>query len=176
MHHFVTEMCACVHISVTKWCIVVYLSDALWDLWDGSMPCWRWRHDIERLPHHWPFLWGNHRSPVDLPRKRLVMRNLILSLLLIRTNYWTSSRVVDDWRRNEAHVTVVLEVIPIFRDVSHLLAGSTSDWLQWVQWSWQWGGPGGVKEGAAGLCPLEQTGRLLPGLQRPSRPRAGGHG
>ena len=24
MHHFVTEMCACVHISVTKWCITEY--------------------------------------------------------------------------------------------------------------------------------------------------------
>ena len=34
MHHFVTEMCTCVHISVTKWYIVGYLSDALWDLWD----------------------------------------------------------------------------------------------------------------------------------------------
>ena len=29
---FVTEMCTCVHISATKWCIVRYLSDALWDL------------------------------------------------------------------------------------------------------------------------------------------------
>ena len=37
MHHFVTEMCTCVHISVTKWCIVGYLTDALWDLWDGSI-------------------------------------------------------------------------------------------------------------------------------------------
>ena len=38
MHHFVTEMCMCahMHISVTKWCIVGYFSDALWDLWDGS--------------------------------------------------------------------------------------------------------------------------------------------
>ena len=36
MHHFVTEMCTCVHIFVTRWCIVGYLSDALWDLWDGS--------------------------------------------------------------------------------------------------------------------------------------------
>ena len=27
--------CACVHTSVTKWCIVGYLSYALWDLWDG---------------------------------------------------------------------------------------------------------------------------------------------
>ena len=35
---FVTEMCTCVHISVTKWCIVGYMPDALWDLWDGSIP------------------------------------------------------------------------------------------------------------------------------------------
>ena len=39
MHHFVTEMCTCVHISVTKWCILGYLSDALWNLWDGSIVC-----------------------------------------------------------------------------------------------------------------------------------------
>ena len=30
MNHFVTEMCTGVHISVTKWCIVGYLSDAWW--------------------------------------------------------------------------------------------------------------------------------------------------
>ena len=36
-HHFVTEMCARVHISVTKWCNVGYLSGELWDLWDGSV-------------------------------------------------------------------------------------------------------------------------------------------
>ena len=35
MQHFVTEMCTCVHISVTKCWIVGYVSDALWDLWDG---------------------------------------------------------------------------------------------------------------------------------------------
>ena len=37
-HHFVTEMCTCAQISVTKLCIVGYLSDVLWDLWDGY--CW----------------------------------------------------------------------------------------------------------------------------------------
>ena len=39
MHHFVTEMCTYVHISVAIWCIVGCLSDALWDLWDGSIAC-----------------------------------------------------------------------------------------------------------------------------------------
>ena len=37
MHHFVTENCTHVHISVTKWHIVGYLPDALWDLWDASV-------------------------------------------------------------------------------------------------------------------------------------------
>ena len=36
MHHFVTEMCTCAHFCY-KWCIVGYLSDAIWDLWDGSV-------------------------------------------------------------------------------------------------------------------------------------------
>ena len=40
MHHFVTEICTRVHISVTKWCILGYLSNALWDLWDGSIDSW----------------------------------------------------------------------------------------------------------------------------------------
>ena len=37
MHHFVTEMCTHVYISVTKWCIVGYGTDAFWDLWDKSI-------------------------------------------------------------------------------------------------------------------------------------------
>ena len=36
-HHFVTEMCTNVHISVTKWCIMGYATGVLWDLWDGSI-------------------------------------------------------------------------------------------------------------------------------------------
>ena len=32
MHHSVTKMYTCVHISVTKWCIVGYLFDALWEM------------------------------------------------------------------------------------------------------------------------------------------------
>ena len=37
MHHFVTEMCTCAHISVTKWRIVGYLPDSLWELWNWSI-------------------------------------------------------------------------------------------------------------------------------------------
>ena len=37
MHNFVTEMCPCGNISVTKCCIVGYMSNALWDWRDGSI-------------------------------------------------------------------------------------------------------------------------------------------
>ena len=37
MHHFVTQMCTNVHISVTKWCIVGYGTGALWDLCNRSV-------------------------------------------------------------------------------------------------------------------------------------------
>ena len=37
MHHFVTEMCTQVHISVAKWCIVGYGTGALWDLCNRSV-------------------------------------------------------------------------------------------------------------------------------------------
>ena len=46
MQHFVTEMCTCVLISVKKWCIMGYLCDALWDLWDGSIEIFLWRYDV----------------------------------------------------------------------------------------------------------------------------------
>ena len=36
MLHFVTKMCTCVHCSVTKWCVMGHLFDALWDLWNRS--------------------------------------------------------------------------------------------------------------------------------------------
>ena len=37
MHQYVTEMYTCVHISVTKWCILGYGTDVLWDLCNRSI-------------------------------------------------------------------------------------------------------------------------------------------
>ena len=36
MHQLLTAMCTCVHIVVTKWCIVGYSYNALWGIWDES--------------------------------------------------------------------------------------------------------------------------------------------
>ena len=38
MHHFVTEMCTHANISDAKWSIMGYCTDAVWDLWNGSIP------------------------------------------------------------------------------------------------------------------------------------------
>ena len=52
-HHFVTEMCTCVHISVTKRCIVGYVTGALWDLCDRSNPRERGISATYCFLYHW---------------------------------------------------------------------------------------------------------------------------
>ena len=49
---FCNRNVTCVHISATKWCIVGYLPDALWDLWDGSI----WHYDNLQC-HLWQQSW-----------------------------------------------------------------------------------------------------------------------
>ena len=55
MHHFVTEISTCVHISVTKRCIVGHLSNALWDVWVGSILhalCMMTSHKDQSVSNH----------------------------------------------------------------------------------------------------------------------------
>ena len=55
MCHFVTEMCIYVHISVTKWCIVGYLSGALWDFWsETGLFCMKFR----AWSHYWSIIYS----------------------------------------------------------------------------------------------------------------------
>ena len=69
MHHFVTEMCTCVHISVTEWRVVGCLSDALWDLWDGSIP-WLLVLWLRSLSGHRQLLYWLFRITCSLPSTR----------------------------------------------------------------------------------------------------------
>ena len=58
-------MCTCVHITVTKWCIVGYLPDALWDLRNGLIIAWR-RHQPNRLhvSYRWSLWLLSNRYPI----------------------------------------------------------------------------------------------------------------
>ena len=62
MHHFGTEMCTCVHISVTKWCIGRYSSDSSWDLWDGSVVISIVFHGHQVIAKDEPFHWCIYES------------------------------------------------------------------------------------------------------------------
>ena len=72
MHHFVTEMCTHVHISVTKWCIVGYLPNTLWDLLDGSISWlipWVFASPVHEQP--WYYIACENSKTPCLPRVRI---------------------------------------------------------------------------------------------------------
>ena len=47
----------------------------------------------KRFPHYWPFVWGNHQSPVDLSHKIPVIWTSGVYLLLAWTSCWTTNWV-----------------------------------------------------------------------------------
>ena len=101
MHHFVTEMCTRVHISVTKWCIVGYEIGALWDWCNRSIGPWSmmmsWHENVFRIREP---LWENPRLVGGFPHSGPVMSNVMFSLLWARTSCWTNSRVLGVLRRH----------------------------------------------------------------------------
>ena len=43
------EVCTCMHISVTEWCITEYLPDTSWDMWDGTeQTLWPFQLNVPR--------------------------------------------------------------------------------------------------------------------------------
>ena len=77
IHHIVTEMWTPVQISVTKWCIVGYLSDVLWDLWDGTI----WASLING--HHWSRL----RLVASLVQSHHLKQWSLLVIWTLATNF-----------------------------------------------------------------------------------------
>ena len=111
-------MCTCVHISATKWRSVGYLSNALWDLWDGSIATTPLHDDVikwKHVPRYWPFAPGIHRSPVNSPHKGQWRGSLMFSLICAWINGWANNREAGDLRRHRAHhgVTVMRHVSTI---------------------------------------------------------------
>ena len=92
MSHFVTEMCTCVHISVSKWCIVGYLSDALWDLQDGT-----WDHIASTsFRHHFDGLMQKrcNSSALAMELHVFCIKSSILWWCSQDMHYWPVLRVI----------------------------------------------------------------------------------
>ena len=64
----------------------------------------RWKH----LPRYWPFVRGNHRSPVISPHKGQWGWALMLSLICVWINSWVNNREAGDLRRYCAHYDVIV--------------------------------------------------------------------
>ena len=107
MHHFVTEICTCVHISLTEWCIVWYFG---WCI-AGFV---RWVPIffvcVITFLRYWPFVRGILRSPVNSPHKSQWRGALMFSLICVWTKGWANNRDAGDLRRHPAHYDVVVIV------------------------------------------------------------------
>ena len=102
MPHFVTEMCTCVHISVTKWCIVGYLPDALWDLCDGAIL------QTEAADHTRKYYDDTKLSKqqVTLIGKYFWMcTGFISSLMSLHLALHLTSNMTASWHRTNFHIT-----------------------------------------------------------------------
>ena len=63
----------------------------------------KWKHFLR----NWPFVRGNHRSPVNSPHKGQWRGALMSSLICVWINDWVHNREADDLRRYRAHYDVI---------------------------------------------------------------------
>ena len=64
----------------------------------------KWKH----FPRYWPFVRGNHRSPVNSPHKGQWRGALMFSLICTWINCWVNNGENGDLRRHRAHYDVTV--------------------------------------------------------------------
>ena len=67
----------------------------------------KWKH----LPRHWPFVRGNHRSPVNSPHKDQWRRALMFPLIFAWIIGWVNNREAGDLRRLLGHHDVTVMIL-----------------------------------------------------------------
>ena len=75
-----------------------------------------WKH----FPRYWPFVQGNHQSPVNAPQKGQWRGALMFCLICARINVWVNNREADDLRRHCAHYDVIIMVPVDFAYFSYI--------------------------------------------------------
>ena len=97
-----------VHVYVSP---VASLSLCLWLSLSFSIPSFSalwWRHQMEALLCHWPFVRGIHRWPVDSPHKCQWRGALLFSMMCAWTNGWANNRDAGDLGCHIAHCDVTV--------------------------------------------------------------------
>ena len=64
----------------------------------------KWKH----FPHHWPFVRGIHRWPVNSPHKAQWRRALMFSMIFAWTNSWVNNRNAGGLIRRRAHFNAIV--------------------------------------------------------------------
>ena len=64
----------------------------------------KWKH----FPLYWPFVRGNHCSPVNSPHKGHLRGTLMFSLICAWINGWVNKGEASDLRRHRVHYDVTL--------------------------------------------------------------------
>ena len=67
----------------------------------------KWKH----FPHYWPFVWGNHRSPVISPHEGQWRGAFMFSLICAWINGSVNNREAGDLIRHCAHYDVTVMVL-----------------------------------------------------------------
>ena len=73
----------------------------------NSLKSW-WCHQLETFPRYWPFLRGNYRSQVGIPRKGQWRGALMFSLICAWTSGWANSRGAGDGIHHRAQYVVTV--------------------------------------------------------------------
>ena len=81
----------------------------------------KWKH----FPRYWPFVRGNHRSPVNSPHKGQWRGALMFSLICAWTKGWVNNRNACNLRRHHAHYDVTVMWSTVLRR-RHMHAGVAS--------------------------------------------------
>ena len=97
-------LCLVISSLMMGWCdLFIYI----YFFHDDTM---KWKH----FPHHWPSVWGIHRSPVNSPHKGQWHRALMVSLICTWTNSWVNNWDAGDLRCHHAHYDITV----MFRNAS----------------------------------------------------------
>ena len=90
----------------------------------------------KHFPRYWPFVRGNHRSPVNSPHEGQWRGAFMFSLNFTWINRWVNTREAGDFRRRRAHYDVIVmtsrRVIHVSDPHPHLVLNMLNEIHVWT--------------------------------------------
>ena len=159
---------------MTSSCVSKILVPSVWSSYtahEEAHDVIKWKHFL----HHWPFVWGIHRSTVNSRNKGQRRGALMFSLICAWTKDWVSNRDVSDLRCHHAHYDITVKVHshwcvwacgPAVRVPQCGLAPNVHTWIkrEYLHWRVQMYGSAYGEKPAECHAVISRTRKLLFGL------------